>query len=812
MTGGAMPFRQFVLKVCGRCDLACDHCYVYEHADQSWRAKPKVVSEGTVTMAAERIAEHARRHALPEVRVVLHGGEPLLAGVARLRWICAELRRVIEDACQLDLRVHTNGVRLDRQLLEMFAEHRVMIGISLDGGRAANDRHRRYADGRSSYDQVIRAIGQLRGERYRALYAGLLCTVDVRNDPAGTYDALAALEPPVIDFLLPHATWDNPPPEASNGTTPYADWLVEVFDRWRDTGRSTSVRLFQSIISTTHGGRSGTEALGLTPSDVLVIETDGSIEQVDSLKVAYDGAPDTGLDIRHHDLDEAGFHPGVIARQQGLAGLSATCRRCPVVSSCGGGLYTHRYSSAKGFDNPSVYCDDLMKLITHIRDSATPAAASLPVYSLPDREFDSLAAGYGSESAVAHLIRSQHGIVRTLLGVAGQRSGGKAPAAAWEVLVRLDATHSPYLDEVLGHPYIRAWGTRFLRAATHPPGESPDGREFSDPDLGHLAAIAAAAAIRAGMSAELDVPVRDGFVHLPTLGRLPVPPGTGAAVKVTTGAEWFAARLPEGDRVIKVDSAEPRSDWEPVRVLRADGFAVRLEDTDPYRDCHQWQASGRVPEQEVNRWQLLGRQSWELIAGEFPRYVPGLATGLTTITPLAPEAGDREISATARQAFGSVAIALPDSAETLALLLLHEFQHVKLGALLDLFDLYDRNDARRFYAPWKDAPRPLEALLQGTYAHVAVTEFWRVRWRQLPSPAAEDAAARFALWRAQTSTAAEALAGSGSLTALGTRLVDGIRATLEPWLSEPVPLAAARRARRWADEHRSRCASSTGTP
>jgi uncharacterized protein len=812
MTGGVMPFRQFVLKVCSRCDLACDHCYVYEHADQSWRSQPKVVSEGTVTVAAGRIAEHARRHALVEVRVILHGGEPLLAGLASLRWICAELRRVIEEACRLDLRLHTNGVRLGQQFLEMFAEQQVKIGISLDGNRAANDRHRRYADGRSSYDQVIRAIGRLRSEPYRALYAGLLCTVDVRNDPTGTYDALAALEPPVIDFLLPHATWDNPPPDANNGTTPYADWLVKVFDRWRDTGRSTSVRLLESIISTTYGGRSGTEALGLTPSDVLVIETDGSIEQVDSLKVAYDGAPNTGLDIRHHSLDKAASHPGVMARQQGLAGLSATCRRCPVVTSCGGGLYTHRYSSRNGFDNPSVYCDDLMKLITHIRDSATPATAGRPVHSLPAHDFDSLAAGYGSETAVTHLLRAQRGIVRALLGVVRERSGDMIPGAVWEVLARLDATHSPHLDDVLGHPYIRAWGTRFLRAATGPSGASPGEHDFTDSDLRHLGAIAAAAAIRAGMSVELDVPVRDGFLHLPTLGRLPVPRGTGAALTVATGAEWFAARLREGDRVIKVDSAEPQANWEPVRVLRADGFAVRLEDTDPYRDCHQWHASDRVPEDEVNRWQLLYRRSWELIAGEFPQYVPGLATGLTTITPLANEARDGEISATARQAFGSVAVALPDSAETLALLLLHEFQHVKLGALLDLFDLYDRNDARVFYAPWKDAHRPLEALLQGTYAHIAVTEFWRVRRRQLPSPAAEDAAARFALWRAQTSAAAETLAGSGSLTVLGARFVDGIRATLAPWLGEPVPPAAASRARQWAEEHRSRCSNASGTP
>jgi hypothetical protein len=59
-----LPFRQFVLKVHSRCDLACDHCYVYEHAGQSWAGRPVVISPETVGKAGERIAEHARDNGL----------------------------------------------------------------------------------------------------------------------------------------------------------------------------------------------------------------------------------------------------------------------------------------------------------------------------------------------------------------------------------------------------------------------------------------------------------------------------------------------------------------------------------------------------------------------------------------------------------------------------------------------------------------------------------------------------------------------------------------------------------------------------
>lgn len=54
---------------------------MYEQVDQSWRSRPMVIALETVGQADERIAEHARDHRVREVRVILHGGEPLLAGV-----------------------------------------------------------------------------------------------------------------------------------------------------------------------------------------------------------------------------------------------------------------------------------------------------------------------------------------------------------------------------------------------------------------------------------------------------------------------------------------------------------------------------------------------------------------------------------------------------------------------------------------------------------------------------------------------------------------------------------------------------------
>src|SRR5690606_2643825 len=133
MNGRSAPFRQFVLKVASRCDLSCDHCYVYEHADQGWRRQPMVMSDTTTARVAERIAEHAQKHGLGTVHVILHGGEPLLAGPARLERISRCLAQALTGVARLDVRVHTNGVRLDEAWLPTFEAANIKVGISLDG-------------------------------------------------------------------------------------------------------------------------------------------------------------------------------------------------------------------------------------------------------------------------------------------------------------------------------------------------------------------------------------------------------------------------------------------------------------------------------------------------------------------------------------------------------------------------------------------------------------------------------------------------------------------------------------------------------
>jgi uncharacterized protein len=388
-----VPFRQFVLKVHSRCNLACRYCYIYRGRDDSWRDRPVQAGEETMRAAAARIGEHVAAHRLRRIRIELHGGEPLLSGPGPVLAYTRTVRAAVPAFCQVTATVQTNGTLLAGRVLDDLAAAGLRVGLSLDGGLAAHNDRRTDHAGRPAWPAAQRAA-RLLAARPRT-YAGILCTIDLDARPEEVYGSLLGLGPPRIDFLLPHGNWAAPPPGLDPGVhpgrhrphpTPYGDWLATVFDAWWGTGRApTRIRLFHEIAALLLGAASTTEAVGLSPMAAVVVDTDGAIEQVDSLKSAYPGAPATGLDVFQHPFEDALRHPGIAARQLGERALADVCRGCPVHRVCGGGNYVHRYAPVSGFRHPSVYCADLERLIRHVahrlsrtvRPLASPPTPSL---------------------------------------------------------------------------------------------------------------------------------------------------------------------------------------------------------------------------------------------------------------------------------------------------------------------------------------------------------------------------------------------------------------------------------------------------
>ena len=166
-----------------------------------------------------------------------------------------------------------------------------------------------------------------------------------------------------------------------------------------------------------------------------------------------------------------------------------------------------------------------------------------------------------------------------------------------------------------------------------------------------------------------------------------------------------------------------------------------------------------------------------------------------------PGPGGRTCQHELTESFGTVAMSRQPDKYTCAETLVHEAQHLKLCALLDLVPMTRRpDDGQRYYAPWRTDPRPASGLLQGAYAFLGVSGFWRGQLAcRLGTAVRQRAQAEFARWRDGVALVVETLLGSGQLTEDGENFVATMARVLDAWWREPVP--APRSSSRGTSDH-----------
>ncbi len=414
-------------------------------------------------------------------------------------------------------------------------------------------------------------------------------------------------------------------------------------------------------------------------------------------------------------------------------------------------------------------------------------------HRLPAAHFAGLAGGGGGAAAIDLLRRAQ--LSKHLLLISYLLAAWPGPAderdAVAATLDRARAADPDACADVLSAPLVGGWAA--IAARAHRQG-STDWANF-----GHLAGLAVLACAAAGVDAEATVPVRDGWVVLPGLGALAVPDGAPAVdrARLHSDSGRLCLRVGAASRAVPLDRAQENAWWQPVRALTGPvgvlDVRIALDDLHPYRHGHHAPPAGRLEPAELGRWQSGFGDAWQLLAELLPDRAGELRAGLRTLIPLAQNDSRAAKSATIRHAFGVFGLTRPPDAAEFAVTLVHEFQHSKLSALLDLAPLSDPADQRRYFAPWRTDPRPLAGLIQGVYAFVGVADTWRAL-RAAPGPAAAQAQARFAAARLQVDRGLTAVEQSGALTPTGDALAAQLRRTTDAMLAEPVPAATVRAA------------------
>ncbi|MDQ3802344.1 MAG: FxsB family radical SAM/SPASM domain protein [Acidobacteriota bacterium] len=653
----------FLVKIASRCNLACDYCYMYEHADQGWRGQPALMSERVRRKLAERVGEYARREGLERLVVVFHGGEPLLAGPGRIAETARWIKQAVPSLTRVDFSLQTNGTLLDEEALDRLASEGVSVSLSIDGPRRANDLHRLDHRGRTSFPQTLRALELL--ESRPDVYGGVIAVVDPSVTPDELFEFFGPRLPPRLDFLLPDANHERLPPgrEAEPGL--YRDWLLRAFDVWFDQYPHVPVRLFDAILSGVAGLPSDTDAFGFGDVSLLTVETDGTYHDLDVLKITTHGATALGLDLETHSIAEAAGSPRIAAHRGLLRaeGLSERCRSCPEVGVCGGGSVPHRYSR-EGFNNPTVYCGEMLALIGHARErvraalreeGARSAETAVGTQQAAPIDLASWERPESSGPALQNLLDNwASGASRdfeNVLGHVERRHEALRPAVA-----EIRKAPEELVKRLAAEPGPRLWATVMLESFRGVTVRSIDGDPIR-PEPGYVAALLEE--LRAGAE--------------------PYP-------RVHREDKWL--RLPFGDRII----------------FEAGDVTVR--------------GAGLVAE----AFEIIG--SWRPALMEEIRR---LDTDIQFIRDPSAHP-DKAVSFSDNSTFGALYVAVAVSGGLidpylLADSIIHEHRHQKLYLLQREVRLFHA-DEPLVRSPWREDPRPPSGLLHAVFVFVHLHEYW----------------------------------------------------------------------------------------
>lgn len=424
---------------------------------------------------------------------------------------------------------------------------------------------------------------------------------------------------------------------------------------------------------------------------------------------------------------------------------------------------------------------------------------STQYHDIPTAIFGSLASGGGGPEAIREL-RARRYVkhARLLRGVlaAAQSADGQCARLArqgYDLLTEVQRRHPEAAERTILHPSVGAWALRVVRAYRSEAG-------FRDAEPGGLAAVAVAAAVRAGFPVEIEVAAAGEAVMLPSLGAADAVGGSAVVRNAGGSTEVVSA-----GRRVNVP-AEPHQDapgWRGLRRIRAGSLDVLVDDLDPFRMPSSADLSPRLSADELGRLSVSLRSAWPILADFHPAVAAEVLEAVSVIVPLvSPRGGLVSISSSAT--FGAVGLSEPPDPYWCAVNLAHEVQHLKLSALLEIVPMTLPDERRRYYAPWREDPRPISGLLQGAYAFLGVSAFWR-RQRQRANDALRlRADTEFARWREATGRAIETLQLSGLLTPSGVDFVRGMARTLDTWRDEPVSPEALDLARNEAAEHLAR--------
>ncbi|MGQ9609934.1 MAG: radical SAM protein [bacterium] len=217
----------FEFQLTNGCNLKCNYCNINAKAQSEATRATFDIAERLI----DRIIEYCLKHTIFGVTVQFSGGEPF-TNFDVMEYTCHYVsERLAEEKFpkKLCFQAQTNlAFSVEAKHLELIKKFQIGLGISLDGPKEYHDTHRKFPDGKGSWDLIMENLLKLKSEgiNYGVLsvvtpesVSGMRSTVEFLLNNGINGFALAPLLPTGRGFFM-------------NSLDPkeYVRGLFEVFD------------------------------------------------------------------------------------------------------------------------------------------------------------------------------------------------------------------------------------------------------------------------------------------------------------------------------------------------------------------------------------------------------------------------------------------------------------------------------------------------------------------------------------------------------------------------------------------------------
>ena len=362
------------------CNLDCSYCFYLEKQklypeERQWRMSGPVLEE--------YIRQYIHDQPGPEIHFAWQGGEPTLLGVEFFQKAVQWQRKHAGDRT-ISNALQTNGTLLDDRWCEFLAEHKFLVGLSVDGPREWHDKYRVDKGRKPAFDAVLRGLALLK--RHRVDFNTLTVVHRANSQrPGEVYRFLKEIGSEFLQFIplveraasAPGLGFAEPPEPGGRGAAcapvtdesveaePYGRFLCAIFDEWvrSDVGR-VFVQLFDVALGNWMGLGSSLCVFAEKCGAALALEHNGDLYSCDHY--VY---PKYRLgNILNQSLGAMAASP-----QQAKFGgakfdfLPGYCRKCEVRFACNGECPKHRFiRTPDGEEGLNYLCPAYKRFFHHI--------------------------------------------------------------------------------------------------------------------------------------------------------------------------------------------------------------------------------------------------------------------------------------------------------------------------------------------------------------------------------------------------------------------------------------------------------------